>query len=54
MKNDSRRAGRPAIDEKDRAKNRTIKLTDSDWQNFRKLGAAKWLRQKIRECLNKH
>jgi hypothetical protein len=46
-----KKRGRPKVD--DLAKNRTIKLTDLDWQNFKKLGAAKWLRQKIRECLNK-
>jgi len=50
MRDGEKRPGRPIVDDKDRAKNRTIKLNDADWQKFKKLGAAKWLREKIREC----
>jgi hypothetical protein len=38
--------GRPAV--ADLAKNRTIKLTDADWDAFRAMGGAKWLRDMIK------
>jgi len=37
-------AGRKSIPESDKAKNRSIKLTDQDWAKFRSLGGVKWLR----------
>ena len=36
-------AGRPKLNANDKAKNRTIRMTDDDWQKFKLLGGAKWL-----------
>lgn len=35
-------AGRPII--ADKAKSRTIRLTDDDWLKFKELGGLEWLR----------
>jgi hypothetical protein len=43
--NPARRAGRPAIDNK--AKIRSIRLTDSEYIQFKLLGGAEWLRKFI-------
>lgn len=44
-KHGGKRAGAGAPKKTDLAKNRCIKLTDSDWIKFRALGGAKWLRK---------
>jgi len=38
-------AGRPTQD--DKAKNRTIRLTDDEYAKFKALGGAGWLRQQL-------
>lgn len=36
-------SGRPKLNANDKAKNRTIRMTDDDWQKFKALGGTKWL-----------
>lgn len=43
-------AGRPEIDNP--AKNRTIRLTDNEYQSYKDLGGADWLKDQIDEALN--
>lgn len=42
-------AGRPTLAEP--AKNRTIRLTDADWQKFKSLGGVAWLKEMIGQQL---
>ncbi|MBR3655241.1 MAG: hypothetical protein IKR34_02195 [Candidatus Gastranaerophilales bacterium] len=41
-------SGRPKMPEKDIAKKRQIRLTDLEYNNYLKLGGAKWLRPILR------
>lgn len=40
-------AGRPAISDADKAKNRSIKLSDADWLKLKLLGGAQWIRDQL-------
>lgn len=40
-----KKRGRPAV--ADLAKNRTVKMTDADWEKFRAIGGMKWLRAQL-------
>lgn len=39
MSNDNKRAGRPAMDPDDKRKPRSIKMTDEEWEEIKKLAA---------------
>lgn len=42
-------AGRPKLNEDEKAKNRTIRMTDDDYQKFKALGGAKWLNAQLNQ-----
>lgn len=42
-------AGRPKLNEDEKAKNRTIRMTDNDYQKFKALGGAKWLNAQLNQ-----
>ena len=44
-----RNGGRPQIENP--AKGRGIRLTERDYQNFKKLGGVKWLRETIKKAI---
>ena len=40
-------AGRPKLDDADKAKQRAIRLTDDHWDKFLLIGGVKWLRRML-------